>query len=780
MTFRCGIHLKTLGRIIFIPLLLLLFPPVKGWAETIPLKVILNTIDKGEHFLVMTPHGDFLVSREQFRELGFKDLPEKAVITEGGYISLSSLSPEVSYELNLQEAALIITADPLLLENTVINLGYKEPANLLRPKGNSAYLNYAVTYSMGDRFDFQSLSVPAEVDVRIGDYVFYSNATYTKTSTEEKFVRLMTSIVRDDTVNIRRYILGDFAAFSGPLGGSGTMAGMSITKNFAITPYFVRYPGMDISGLLRTPSEVELYMNNVSMRKEKLPPGEFNLSNFYGQTGAGNAVLVIRDAFGREEMIVTPFYLSSNLLKPGLHDYSYNAGFKRMDFGTKSFEYDDPAFLGFHRYGFTETFTGGLRGEVDKDIISFGPSATFVPWRLGEVDASVAVSRNNGRYGYAAFLRYFYTGPVLSGNASFLYHSKDYTNLALKDTTVKPRLEGQIGLGFHTKTLGSLSANFQFLSRYGEEDTKRVNVYYSRTLGSNVSLSVSASRTEQTDTIYEVFAGLIFTLGKNHFGSINYQSQGSDKALSASLEKNPPRGPGLGYKFTIQAQGNDNWEPGGQAYVQYNGPYGIYAANYRRTSGTNSYDVNMSGSVAFIDKSFYLARPVNDSFSLVTVGDLADVRVYYSNEEVAVTNAKGKAVVPGLISYLDNKLSIEASDIPVNYEIAELERYVAPPYRSGSVVAFGITKIQSFEGRLSYIIRGERKAAESALLQIIVQGKVVEVVIGKRGEFYIENLQPGKFPAKMVLDDKECSFEMVVPESKEMTVNLGDISCEIK
>jgi outer membrane usher protein len=174
-----------------------------------------------------------------------------------------------------------------------------------------------------------------------------------------------------------------------------------------------------------------------------------------------------------------------------------------------------------------------------------------------------------------------------------------------------------------------------------------------------------------------------------------------------------------------------------------------------------------------------MTRPITDSFALVKVGDIQGAKVYYSNSEVAVTNAKGEAMVPSLISYIDNKLSFEATDVPVNYELMETEKYVSPPYRSGSVVSFDVRKIQAFEGQLLIVVKGQKKPAESAMLEVKVEGKVIDTVVGKRGDFFLENLKPGKFPAKLTIDGRECNFEMVVPESSEMTVNMGEISCEM-
>ncbi len=57
------------------------------------------------------------------------------------------------------------------------------------------------------------------------------------------------------------------------------------------------------------------------------------------------------------------------------------------------------------------------------------------------------------------------------------------------------------------------------------------------------------------------------------------------------------------------------------------------------------------------------------------------MKVYSSNQLVGVTDKKEEVIVPNLVSYLDNRLSIEDKDIPVNYDISEIVKYVSTPYR---------------------------------------------------------------------------------------------------
>jgi outer membrane usher protein len=222
-----------------------------------------------------------------------------------------------------------------------------------------------------------------------------------------------------------------------------------------------------------------------------------------------------------------------------------------------------------------------------------------------------------------------------------------------------------------------------------------------------------------------------------------------------------------------------NTEFDGNANVQYSGSYGAYAADYRRFGGIDSYSLNMAGGIAFIDSSVYFTRPITDSFALVKVGDVRDVKVYNTNQEAGVTGGNGAVLVPNLISYQENYISIDDKDIPVNYSIAEVSKTVTPLNRSGVVVRFDAAKLQGFAGTVFLRKGGVKVPAEYATMEVNVQGRTVESVVGKGGEFYMENLPPGRFPVKIFLDKKECGFNIDVPKSNNTMVDMGEVTCEM-
>ncbi len=102
---------------------------------------------------------------------------------------------------------------------------------------------------------------------------------------------------------------------------------------------------------------------------------------------------------------------------------------------------------------------------------------------------------------------------------------------------------------------------------------------------------------------------------------------------------------------------------------------------------------------AFFDRT-------EDALGTSRVGGLQGVKVSSSNQESGVTNKKGEIFVTGLTSYYDNFVAIDEQNIPVNYDISVLSKYVTTPLRGGGVVKFNVTRLQAFTGRFIVVKKG--------------------------------------------------------------------------
>lgn len=780
--------MTVIGRIIFLILSLLLFPLTNFAQEKINIEslseireeifeVFLNEERKGEFFILIRDN-DILFTPQDFGSLGFKETPEGISINGEKHISLKSLYPNVRFELDESKLTLHIIARPELLITKTIDLTYARPYNILYPKEFSAFFNYALNYSASEGFDFQALDMPFEIGIRHGDYLLYSNLSYRKTKWNERLVRLMSNIIWDDRNTMIKGTIGDFVTSSGTLiGGVENLGGIRIAKEFSIDPYFIRYPYVKLSGYLERSSELELYLNGTPIRKERFSPGGFELVNLPLTTGLQDLELVIKDAYGREERLKLPFYFTSKLLKPGLHDWCYSFGFKREDFGKESFQYSNLAFLGYHRFGLNNNITIGLRGEADKEIVNLGPIGTFLLGKIGAIETAAALSFSDGRIGYAASIEYNYSYKKFSTGILFKFLSREYTNLSLKAIKDKPRVEGLFSLGYHLKGIGSLSIGFTMMDRYYGADTKRVFGFFNRRLFKNVNLHIRASTTKQeSKTTNEVFIGMNLYLGKGASGGVSYSRVEDNLLGTAYIQKNPPSGEGFGYQLLAGiTEDNRSRETTGTAYFQYRGQSNIYSVDYRKWAGKDNYNLTLSGGISLIDRSIHLSRPITDSFALIKVAELKDITIYLNNQKSGKTNKKGELLVPELISYHDNKLSIEDKDIPMDYKIGEIERYVSPPLRGGATVEFNVRKIQDLTGRIFLIKNGKKLTPELGSLNLKIDGRIIETVIGKGGEFYIEDVRAGRFASTLIYEGIEYIFELIIPESDEMVIDIGEI-----
>src|SRR5690606_40656429 len=128
-------------------------------------------------------------------------------------------------------------------------------------------------------------------------------------------------------------------------------------------------------------SELELYVNGVRQYSGEVPVGPFQLVSQPGINGAGDAQLVITDAFGAVRTLSFPFYASQNLLAKGLSDWSVTAGVIREDYGLRSFSYaSTPVASADLRLGASDWLTLETHVEGGDGLANAGAGAV---WSLG-------------------------------------------------------------------------------------------------------------------------------------------------------------------------------------------------------------------------------------------------------------------------------------------------------------------------------------------------------------------------------------------------------------
>jgi outer membrane usher protein len=770
---------------IVIPFLVGLISPLDGeGADVIVVNIILNDEDKGQFFVHLTDDGDYLIRAEDLRSMGFHD-PQGNLTDIGGvrHISLRSMKG-VSFTYNENNVSLEIIASPGLLPLRKIDLSPEKRPGIYYPKDTGGFLNYGFNYVGDNKIDFQSVNVSNQLGFRYEDLLFLTDSNYSHTTTDEKFVRLMSNITYETRKDLNRWVLGDALAASGILGSSVNLGGLSFSKHYQIDPYFIKQPMVDYTGFATFPTEMNMYIDGARVRSEKLTPGQFDLKNILAFSGAHDMEIVMKDAFGREQRLKYPFYIADTLLKKGLHEFSYNAGFLREDYAAKSNNYGRFAYTGFHRYGITDAITAGFAGEGTSDLYNLGPQITYLIGDLGVVSMSAAGSFGcSDKTGFASSFGYTYQAKEFNARLLANTYTKDYSVITTLPTDEKTRYELGAGIGYNTRTLGSLSFDFGKIIKYQGSEREAYTVNYTRVLTSNSSIYLSFRHTQDNGSNNQVSLGLTYFPWKDITLSLNLSQDKNTNSESLQIQKNAPTGEGYGYHLSAgRTDAPDNEANYLNPYFQYNGRYGIYSAEYNGqydNTGTNeTYQLSASGSMVYVNKTIGLSRPVSDSFGIVKVGDLKDITVYQNNQDMGKTDSRGTIVLPNLVSYIDNSVSINDKEMPINYSLSRSTVYIAPLLRSGTFLKFDTAKIQAVTGRLGIKTDGTIKPIEMKEIAIVIEGKKVLFPTGRDGEFYIENISPGIHSATVNYMNRSYIFSLTIPKSDDMIIDLGGVTIE--
>jgi outer membrane usher protein len=734
------------------------------------LRLVVNQVDKGE-VLVLLRGRDVLLNPADLERAGVRSPgPGQRESRDGQeWVVVSSLAPGLTYRVDEAGLALAITAAPELLATTVLDLQPGAPPALTFRSDPAAFLNYGATTR-----DFDTFTATVELGVSVGGGLFLTSVTRNE---DGSVVRGLTNVTVDDRARLMRWVVGDHVAFAGGLGGSATLGGLSVSREFSINPYAVSFPTVGMNGVVMTPSTADIYVNGHLFRTENLPPGAFQLNNLPVYTGAGIARVIVRDAFGREQELISPYYFTTALLSEGTHEFSYNLGFRRDNVAIDSDDYHRLSFLARHRVGVTDTLTAGGRLEANPSLVSGGGSVTFRLPIIGEFELAAAGSQAGGdRSGAAASFGYSYVGRPVSMGGVLRYQSDHYANLSLPAFVDRARLEALAFVGLQLGTRVNLTAQYAYADYRDRGVEERVSLLTSIRLTDRATFYLNGSHTRSRlfGDVTEGFAGVSYFLGSSTTASATWEQHDRTGQGTVELMKSLPVGNGFG--FRVRGVGGEDVQQG-LVDVQYQGPYGRYEVAYQNTNGHGVTTASVAGGLMAIGGSVFATRPVYDSFGLIRVPGVAGVRGYLNNQEIGVTNARGDLPVPNMLAYYGNRVAIADSDVPLEYTVAASERTIATGLRGGAVIAFPVRRVQSVSGRVVVASAGATRVPAYGDLKVETDGATLLSPIGRDGEFYLENVPPGRHRATIEDPAGRCAFTLEAPAVGPSLVDLGTITC---
>lgn len=738
--------------------------------EEMWIAVKINTEESVRNALVLKRiDGRFLVRKSDLNNWRIK-LPESKPFKhdQDEYYPLDAILG-LPYQLDSSNQTLLLQASPSLYDPTTIQ-GIAEGFVMPSPSPLGGFLNYEINigHVQGQTNSNGLLELGIHGPVGVGISSFLGrDANNASNNSSKSVIRLDSTFTKDIPEQLSSLRFGDIINKPGSWGRSVRVGGVQWGTNFSTQPTFISFPLPGLSGEAVLPSTVDLFVNDSLRFTKQLPTGPFSIQDLPVVTGMGEARLVTTDILGRERVIFQPYYVTPRILKKGLHDYSYEAGFVRENYGLESNDYGKFIAVGTHRLGITDRFTGEIHTEVLAEQQALGLSGVWLMPSIGVFNTSLAASNSKNKQGGLLTLGYERQSRVLGFGLNTQITSKEFLQTGFQSSQPPPK---QLTQAFASWSAGKGSFGLSYtLQNFRErERVELINVSFNTNFFDLGVLGLSALQFLSGDKAS--IMGFTFThvINSRTTASANMTSQNGNALGTLQVQRNLPDGTGFGYQLS-KGFGDSDRKTAGVIAQNDIGTYGLEAA---QSMGENAFRATITGGVALINSGTFLTRRVGDSFALVDVPGFSGVRVYADNQVVATTNSDGHAFIPRLRPYQKNALRIEQADLPMNVQIDSVDLNVIPRFRSGVVAKFPVKQQQ--QGTIKVMTENSKPIPAGAVA--FSTGANKEFPVGLEGEIFLTGLI-NKNHIKIIWDQYICEIDVPFTKCLDPLPFLGTFIC---
>lgn len=743
------------------------------------LELIINQGEQGNIVPVEQKNGDFWLRRGDLERAG---IPADKL--QGQQINVNQLnSVKVAYDNQRQR--LLLTVPPAWLPGQVIGQSHNGPRYPGRTS-TGALLNYDFYATRTDQSGTR-LATWNELRLFGAAGQFSSNGVLQQQlegsapQQQDGYIRYDTWWSNENEEAVLSWRAGDLVTDSLSWTNSVRLGGVQIGRDFSVRPDLITYPLPQFSGQAAVPSTVDLFINGYRSSQANVQPGPWSLTNVPFVNGAGDAVITTTDAVGRQVTTTLPFYVSSNLLKQGLSDYSFSAGAMRENYGIKNFDYGAAAASGSYRYGLTDWLTLETHAEGSDEVAMGGAGGQVRLGSWGVINGALAQSQMSGKPGTQYSWGYQYNNSWLSLGTQHTLRTVDFGNLALvgnrsdsEDTTYSlARRSAQYTASVSMNQYGSLGLAYLDINSGNGERTRLWNLSWSKNLWGNSSLYISASR-DQEQGEWSGAISLVIPFGEQGSASVSMErDQQGENNQRIYLSRAMPSDGGYSWDASWANQGGNSGDYRQGSLRYRNNKVDTSAGFYGDDDNTTQW-ADFSGALVLMDNRLFVANQINDAFVLVKT-NYPDVNIRYENQSMGRTDKEGYLLVPSISSYYAAKYDIDTLDLPADMTSPRVEQRFAVKRQSGYLLNFPVEKLRS----ASVILHDSDGKPLPVSSQVLRAGQATEYV-GWDGITWMENLEASNPIQVITPDGRSCQTELTIANGQPMALKTyGPLTCAL-
>ncbi len=712
------------------------------------------------------------------------------------YADLAALKQD-GFAFSFDPAAVQVVFEPTVAQKAEGNISIHtrqeqmDSPNRVEPAAFAAFLNlrtgadYVGSPGSGDA-GVKAPRLDLEGAIRWKDVVLESEGTYEPDDASffgqggQGFKRRGTRLIRDFEDQAIRATAGDVYTLGTSMQATPDILGVSLERSVSKLQ-----PGRNTRSTsrrtfrLERPSNVDVVVNGLSVRKLRLDPGDYNLSDLPVSAGSNDLVLLIEDDVGHTEKLEFSLFSDSELLPEGLSEWSLAAGvLSGFETGEPDYETDRPFMSGFYRRGLSERLTGEAHMQGDGETMMGGTGVLFGgSLGLFALEAAASMQREGG--GGAAF-----SGDYSLANIEDGYGRPHSVRLSAKLRTpefVLPdqedrdggdwlALSASYGTQLPLNVAASLSAAYGFGEFYGE-DSYGADLRLSRPFGRDLSMAVGAGYhvRDREDDDLTVSLRLQYRPDAHSDIAAAYDTRSGLSTLSATREFGQGVG---GWQTSIDitherpdddfsARGSDDISLNAAAHFTGNRA-NVSVSQDSRFLGLDGdmrdqrTSLRLETAIAVADGHVAVGRPVSNGFAIVSPHHgLVDNTISVGKATggyQARTDLLGPALLPSIPSFTLNRIEYDVADLPSGYDLGDGVFDLRPGHKSGYVLKVGSDYTVTALGTLA-----DREGAPLALVTgaAIEKGgsaKKVEIFTNREGRFSAQGLSPGEWDIEMATE----------------------------
>ncbi|MNR82628.1 F1 capsule-anchoring protein precursor [compost metagenome] len=722
-------------------------------AETLLVEIIINTQRLPDIYRIeKLQDGRLVLPLEVWHLTRLKPVSDviELVDKNQGY-ALDSIQG-LSYSIDQNTLTLEIYAPIEAFQTSSINIRPKEE-RLPKSTTHGVFINYDLSAVHTDRH--QTSYAGLMEGIVFNDWgTAMLGAVVRVNEHNNETIRTDTYWQKDLPAQMQSLVIGDTIDFASDWSRPARFAGFRWGRDFSLQPGYISYPMPSISGSAALPSTIDILVNNQKTQMQTVNSGPFDLTNIPVVTGSGELNLIVRNLLGQQTLITKSYYTSPKLLEKDVVDFSFQAGFLRENYGVKSNDYGAFFSSGLWRQGLSKLTTVEGRFELQEDRQAIGGIIDQVLGDFALVRLGGGISNDKDHQGGHYLVGLERTSLAGAGSIRWEYFDKNYHQFASIEDEIKPRERIIAGYGLPVSKHISAGLNYTSQSDWDGDLFQLLSVSLSISFPENIFLNTYATKNLDTQQGWSGGLSLTIPLDKQRSAASSIVRDSSGQQIT-TIELNQSVPSGLGFGWGLRASD----DPQQRLYTNlvWNTNKGQLVAEAVENSDWNtSVRLAANGTVGWFNHLFFATQNLGQqSFAVVKVGDFADIPIYRSNQLAAHTNNQGLALIPNLLPYQENKISIDPTELPLDAEIQGIEDFPQPYARSGIFVNLPVRRSHNI---LMTILQADNAVVPLGA-KVKIGGRTDEFIVGKRGEVYLIDLVE-KNHMTVTWENEKCELEI--------------------